>query len=332
MRWTDEEKSYDLNRRGSIGLGTFSNLGQWWNSYTGAIQPAGTLASGTFTTNNSVTWKNWSYDLTPEYKITPHDRVFFKYAHGVKAGGFNTAATNLAAVNTVKPEELNDYEVGYKSEWLDGQLNFNATAFHYDYRDVQVNVVGFNALAGTTVSYLQNAQKATVNGAEFEIEALPTSKLHLSTSLGLQDAYYDQADIANNGGSFAGNQLVRSPHVSLIAAADYRIPVASGKVVLGADAHYTSKQYYYVTPQGVDAAGIDRTGLEQDGFTLVNARISYSPAGEKYTVSLYANNLLDEHYLNHSTPAVSAGPPAINGDNIIQGTERTVGVLLIARF
>jgi len=68
------------------------------------------------------------------------------------------------------------------------------------------------------------------------------------------------------------------------------------KVVVGGDARFLSKQYYFVTPQGVDANGVYRSGLEQGAFTIVNARISYVTAGNKYTVTAYANNLFDKHY------------------------------------
>lgn len=336
--WSRERKEYDLNRRGTANTGvngSFSNLAQWWNSFTpsgAGFTPAGSLTSGTFSTSDSATWDRWSYDFTPEYKLSPNDRVFFKYAHGIKSGGFNTAATNLAAVNQVKPEQLDSYEVGYKSEWLAGRLNFNATAFYYDYQDVQVNVVGFNVLAGQTVSYLQNVDKAKTYGLELELQALPTNDWFVSSSLGLLSTKYEDAQILNNGGNFDGNRLVRSPNVTANVLTNYTFHVDNGaKVVLGGDARFLSKQYYYVTPQGVDANGVYRSGLEQGAFTIVNARISYVTAGNKYTVTAYANNLFDKHYLQHSTPAVSTSP-LINGDNIIQGSVRTVGVSFAAAF
>lgn len=322
LRWTRETKSYDLNRVGSTGAGSWSGLGQWWNSYTGATAAPG-FGSGTFATSDSKTWNALTYDFTPEYKITPHDRVYFKYSHGVKSGGFNTAAASLLAVNTVRPEQLNATEIGYKSEWLNGRLNFNASAFHYDYKDVQVNVVGAVPGAGV-VSYLQNANQATVNGAEFEIEALPIENLHVNASLGLLKSQYDDAVILNNGGNFTGNELVRAPHVNTKIAADYRIPLENGaKLVIGGNANYTSKQYYFVTPQ-TDARSI----LNQEGYTLVNARIAYSTAGDKYTLTAYANNLLDKEYNNHALP----GTRGATGDAVYRGAPRTIGVSFLTRF
>jgi len=337
LRWSKEKKEYTLNRVGSPNgtsstAGLWGNLGSWWNNYLGPTQASGTLGSGTFSTANSKTWDAWTYDFTPEYKITAHDRVFFKYAHGVKSGGFNTAATNLAAVNTVAPEKLDSFELGYKSEWLNGRVNFNATAFHYEYKDVQVNVVGTVPLTTTPVSYLQNAAKAHADGAEFELEALPIENLHLNANLGLLHTQYDDAQILNNGGNFSGNQLVRSPHVTALLAADYRIPLANGgKVVVGGDAHYTSKQYYYVTPQ-TDA----RYNLNQEAYTIVNARLAYSTVGEKYTWTAYVNNLFDKEYHNHAVPAYQTTNGGtvivVNGDNIYQGAPRTIGLSFITRF
>ncbi|HSI44843.1 MAG TPA: TonB-dependent receptor [Methylophilus sp.] len=336
LSWSRERKEYDLNRRASTGAGSYSNLGRWWESYTGGFAGAGPLTSGTFSSSDSATWDRWSYDFTPEYKLSPTDRVFFKYAHGIKSGGFNTAATNALAVNQVKPEQLDSYEVGYKSEWLAGRLNFNATGFYYDYSDVQVNVTGFNAQANGPVSYLQNVDSAKTYGLELELQALPTNDWFVSGSLGLLSTKYEDAQVVNNGGNFDGNRLVRSPNVTANILTTYTFHVDNGaKVVLGGDARYLSKQYYYVTPQGYDAGtGYDRKALEQDGFTIVNARISYVTAGNKYTVTAYANNLFDKEYLQHSTTVATAptATPAISGDNVIQGTVRTVGVSFAAAF
>jgi iron complex outermembrane recepter protein len=331
-----EKKEYDLNRVGTATTGingTYANLAQWWQSFTPNSTYGGT---GTFNASDSASWNKWSYDFTPEYKLSPTDRVFFKYAHGIKSGGFNTAATNVLALNQVKPEQLDSYEIGYKSEWLDGRLNFNATTFYYDYKDIQVNVTGFNSQANGTVSYLQNVDSAKTYGLELEVQALPTNDWFVSSSLGLLSTKYEDAQIVNNGGNFDGNRLVRSPNVTANILTNYTFHVDNGaKVVLGGDARYLSKQYYYVTPQGYDSGtGYYRSGLEQGGFTIVNARISYVTPGNKYTVTAYANNLFDKHYLQHSTTSATAptATPAINGDNIIQGSVRTVGVSFAAAF
>jgi len=332
LRWTTEEKELHLNRIANptpTGAGTaWSNYASWWNSYTGT-----TGGSGTFSSNPTKRWDALTYDLTPEYKLTQTDRVYFKFAHGVKSGGFNTAATNALALNTLNPENLNSYELGYKSEWLDGRLNFNANVFHYDYKNAQVNVVGLFNGSGTAISYLQNVASSHVDGAEFEVEALPINNLHITANIGYLQTKFDEFDIQNSGGNRNGNEFVRSPHFNSLLAADYKIPLDNGrKVVVGGDWHYIGDQYYFVDPQ-------NNPLLNQAGYSIVNARVTYSTAKDRIEVTGYVNNLFDEDYHNHALPGSRITPvtgPAFaqsaTGATTIWGPPRTGGVALTFRF
>ncbi|MCS5517400.1 TonB-dependent receptor [Pseudomonas qingdaonensis] len=110
--------------------------------------------------------------MTPEYRINDNLRVFFRYAHGFRSGGFNTGlSSNLAQLTTVDPEQLDAYELGLKSEWFDHRLTVNANLFYYDYQDIQVNLLTVNS--GVLTTALTNGAKGKVKGAELEIEASP---------------------------------------------------------------------------------------------------------------------------------------------------------------
>lgn len=333
LRYTRETKSLNIRRlQAANGTATFADVSNWWNlGSVGANYTAASVASGNFAQQLDKTWNNFTYDITPEYEINKNSRAYFKYAHGVKSGGFNTAAADIRALNTVEPETLNSYEVGYKSEWLNRRLTFNATAFHYNYNNVQVNVVGlFNGT--TAISYLQNVQKAHSDGVELELEALVTDRFHVKGSLGLLRTRFDSFDIMNNGGNRDGNEFVRSPHATALLAADYRLPVDNGgTVVLGGDAHYTSSQYYYVDPQSAGQRGGPMDYLKQAPYTILNLRAAYSTPGEKQTVTFYVNNATDKQYLNHSLPAYSAAQ-GVTGDVIYAGARRTLGVSLVSRW
>lgn len=327
IRITEETKDLSFQRvnSGVVAVNPYSNIGSWYNSFNPAFIGAN---AGTFNTSKSTTWDALTYDLTPEYKISQDSLIYYKFAHGVKSGGYNTAAASLAALQTVAPETLNSNEFGYKSEWLDKRLKFNATAFHYDYDNIQVNVVA--PLAGvpgtTTTSYLQNAARGHANGAEFELEALPWYNLHLNGSVGLLYTKFDEFH-AITGANLAGNQFVRSPHLNALLGADYYIPVANGaKLVVGADTRFQSQQYYYVTPQDT----VNRYLTQQGAYSITNARVSYSTDKDKYTLTAYANNLFDKKYLNHALP--SAVPGVVTGDTVYYADPRTVGVSFIARW
>jgi hypothetical protein len=158
--------------------------------------------------------------VTPSWTVAPDNLLYFKYSHGVKSGGFNTAATLPVALLAVEPEELDAFELGYKSQWFDRRLTFNATLFHYDYHNVQINVVGPNpgAVGGATVSYLQNASKAHVNGAEIELEARPVDGLTLTGAVGILDTKYDELQVVNGGADLSGARFVRAPSSRSTAA------------------------------------------------------------------------------------------------------------------
>ena len=326
-RWTRETKTLDFDRSASptAAATSWSNYAHWWNSYTGSFG-----GPGTFSNDLKRTWDAFTYDVTPSWTIAPDNLLYFKYSHGVKSGGFNTAATLPVALVAVEPEKLDAFELGYKSQWFDRRLTFNATLFHYDYRDVQINVVGPNpgAVGGATVSYLQNAAKAHTNGAEIELEARPVEGLSLTGAVGILDTKYDELQVVNGGADLSGARFVRAPKLTLNGSATYTIPLgASGSVDLAADARYTSRQFYYITPQDT----VNRYLLTQKGYTIANARISYTDASDRYTVSAFVNNLFDTDYLNHALP--SANPAqGITGDTVAWGDPRTYGVSLIARF
>ena len=326
-RWTRETKKVDFDRLSSPTADAtgWSNYAQWWNSYTGTYG-----GPGTFSGSLKRTWDAFTYDITPSWNIDRNNLLYAKFSHGVKSGGFNTAATLPVALIAVRPEKLDAYEAGYKSSWLDGRLTFNATAFHYDYKDVQVNVVGPNpgAVGGATVSYLQNAAKAKVDGAEFELTFAPVAGLQFNAALGLLDTEYKTFQVLNGGANLAGAQFVRSPKVTLNAGASYSFAVGDlGRIELAADARYTSRQYYYVTPQDK----VNRYYLTQKPYTLTNVRVTYTTRDERISVTGFVNNLFDVRYLNHALPGAN---PAlgVTGDTVAWADPLTAGGAVIFRF
>ncbi|HSB94838.1 MAG TPA: TonB-dependent receptor [Spongiibacteraceae bacterium] len=321
LRWTTENKKLDFKRIASSGAITFNDPSAWWNSNN--VQ---TTFGVPVALDEDKDWHAVTYDLTPEYKITDNARVYFRYAKGFRSGGYNTGATAQAALSKiVDPEYLTSYELGAKSEWLEGRLNANASVFKYNYDDIQVNVVTpLPSSGGTAVSYLQNVKHGKASGAEFDIEVLPIQALHINASLGILNTKFTDFDVPSAGGtvSYSGNRFVRSPHYTGVLGADYHFALpGGGKLVAGSDLKYQSKQYFFTTNQNDPLLG-------QGAYSIVNARLSYVTADDKVTVTTYANNVGDKVYKNHALP----GFQGATGDTSIWGDPRTVGISLTTRW
>jgi iron complex outermembrane receptor protein len=313
LRWTKEYKDIDLNL---VQL----------RSVAGVRSPV-LGADNNGNSKKGDDWEAWTYDLTPEYRINDNLRVFFRYAHGFRSGGYNTGLSGgLSGLTTVDPEELDSYEIGLKSEWLNGRVIANATAFYYDYSDIQVNLLTVSN--GILTTALTNGAAGKVKGAELELEAQATDYLHLRAALShLDTEYTDFKNVNPNTGAvtgdYSGNRFVRSPEQVISLGADYTIPLGgAGKLVAGADASYRGKEYFLADRQDEDT-------LSQDHYTLANARLSWFNHDEKLSVTGFVNNLTDRKYQVHGRPNGAVG----SGQYVITyGDPRTVGVSVTSRF
>ena len=127
------------------------------------------------------------YSFTPRavvrYSLTPDSNVYLSYSEGTKSGLFNGSGY-LAQRAAVNPEHLNAMELGYKVQghgW-----RFEAAAFNYDYRDLQVATY----IGGT--SFLQNAPKARIYGAETNFHGSLTPEFSVDVGLSYTHARYTE--------------------------------------------------------------------------------------------------------------------------------------------
>jgi len=229
----------------------------------------------------------------------------------------------------VKPEHLTSYEVGAKSEWLDGRLTANADAFLYHYDDIQLNVVtnAVSALTSAGVSTLTNAGAGKAHGVEFTIEALPVENLHLRLNQAWLNTKF--TDYTTGGVSHAGNNFVRSPHLSIVLDGDYRFRLPNGADLLFAtDWRYTSRYYFFSNDQ------ID-PNVTQQGYTLGDARLSYIV--HKVTFTAYVGNVTDKIYKVHTLLQTNSTAPTpsniyLGSDAVSWSEGRIVGGSFTLRF
>lgn len=331
LRWTREEKDLDLSLL-QIQTGTYTN-GAWWkaSSYSNPVLNPAAGANGSV--NRKKNWSDFTYDLTPEYKVNDHLKTYLRLARGFKSGGFNTGlSTSLAQLTAVEPEYLNSYEWGVKSDWLQGRLIANANIFYYDYKDIQVNLLtNTGGAAGGVVTALTNGAQAEVKGAELELDALPLDDWRIRLSAAYLDSQYKEFINKNPTtgvvtGDYSGNSLVRSPKVTVGLGTDYTFHLPNGaRIVAGADASYRDREYFLADRQDENLEPI----LSQRAYTIWNTSVSFISANNKYQVNGFVKNVGDKDYQTHGRPN---GAPGSGQYVKTYGNPRTFGVSLTSRF
>src|SRR5690606_18878080 len=81
--------------------------------------------------------------LSYDYKLTDDVLVYAKASTGYRAGGFNSRGSNdpNAVPFTFDPEELIEYEIGLKGDFLDGRLRWNTAVYMNQTDDKQFTVL-----------------------------------------------------------------------------------------------------------------------------------------------------------------------------------------------
>ena len=213
------------------------------------------------TSYQSKRFSDPTWRVSLDHHFSDDFMAYASYNRGFKSGGYNASFAGAAPFS---PEKLDAYEVGFKSTLLDRRLRFNASAFYYDYRNIQVGGFALGQI------YYYNGARARIYGIEAEVEARVTSALRLSGGVTLlSDKFTDFPNAIHFTGfnqtttiDASGNKLPMTATFTGNVTADYEIPVSIGKVDLSATYAYNSGYY----------AEVDND-LHQRRFGFLNASV-----------------------------------------------------------
>ncbi len=138
---------------------------------------------------------NLSGGLTLSYKINKVAMVYGTYARSFKSGGINLSGLPLDSANnpilsaaTVKPEKVDHFESGLKSQFFNRKLTFNLSAYWTEIADYQATVT--NGQLGVLRGYLANADKVRVRGIETDLSWRLSRGLSFYANGAFTDARY----------------------------------------------------------------------------------------------------------------------------------------------
>ncbi len=123
------------------------------------------------------------YGSTPKislsWKIDDEKMVYGTISRGYRPGGINRRGT----FPPYKSDFLTNFELGWKSEWLDNTLRVNGAFFFERWDNFQFSFLGENGLTNIT-----NGPEAHIFGLEGDVLWVPTDQLSISGGLSLLSA------------------------------------------------------------------------------------------------------------------------------------------------
>ncbi len=309
-RYLEEEKEACGNQRldlAGVGLTTTVSYGSTGSSLCNPDDPFYTpngqdpITGETFPVSGKQDWD----ELTPRVALTysfDQGIVFASYTEGFRSGGFNGRATTATTLGPYEPEEVNSWEFGAKTQWLDNRLQVNATVFLTEYKQKQEDVV-FPDPVAVTQTLVQNAADATLDGLELEVIAVPLDGLTLSATYGYLDASYDEWDVPDPFLSTPDNvvnidqssfDLRRAPENTLALDGLYEMQLGNDSFLIF-NLNYMWRDDYWVTARSNNSQP-GQPGLNKS-YGLLDASVSWEM--NNFRVSLFGKNLTEEDYFLH---------------------------------
>ncbi len=276
-----------------------------------------------------------------DWKASDDVLFYASYSRGYRGGTYNGLAFQSAnQVYFVEPETVDAFEGGIKSRFFDNRVQFNASIFHYKYKEQQQQL-----LDPSSVTFLINLD-GKLTGLDAELIFAATDRLRLNVGLGILDSSFDDGPcpaapivglpptvgncVATGAGNInvGGNPFPYASKVSGNIGFDWDVfDIGNGKVTLHGDASYTGRFYFdtfkdYDFPGG--AGGPLKLG--EGNYALLNGRITY--ASDRFSVAAYVKNLTDKFYnVNGINVEGSYG-----SDYLVRAAPRTFGLELTYKF
>lgn len=279
-------------------------------------------ATQVFSATGSDSWNAFTPKVTVDYTLMDDVMLYGTVSQGFKSGGFQGLAANAAAARTsFNPEHATNYEIGLKSRFLDRRATLNLAAFRMDFTDLQFRqrILTIPGDQGSAIVVVANAGTAELSGVELESSFRVTDWLTLNAAYSYLDATITQFNVTAGVTDVNGRPLARAPNNTFAGSVDMSWPVGDG-LVIGARAEYRYRSSFWFEPS-IDPA------LLEDGYGLVDARVSISTEDRSWVLEGWVKNATDEQYRTFAQ-AVGFATAGTSAATSRTGDPLTAGVTL----
>jgi outer membrane receptor protein involved in Fe transport len=282
---------YDAFAEGGTDTPLFSDL----TPYPLVVFDPSRIKSGK-TKDDGIVWK-----ANTSYKFSSDLMAYATVSTGYRTGNVNRVAPCVLPLDTsvqnvcampnelvFKPDKTLNMELGIRGALFDKRLQFTASAFHIDWKNVQVQTQTVNGAVSVTV----NGNDAVSQG--FEVSGLfrITPELSFQGTYSYTDAHLtgDAPDVVVSQGvpydAFDGDRLPGSPKHSASAQLTYVYPLDNGATI---EANWATTYVGEI---------YSRIGLRGNGEVIpdyMTHRAAITYRSERFDIGLFADNIFDKY-------------------------------------
>lgn len=239
-------------------------------------------------TKNS--WSNISPRFVIDYAISDNMMVWGSYTAGYKAGGYNSVEIN----SYFDSEDVDNFEIGIKSDFPDQRLSVSSSLFSYVYNDKQAITL---VSTGDVPMYQVTTSDVEAWGWDLQVYWNPLDGLMFN--LGSQ--YIDQSykDFITPEGDDLSGQDTGLPKWNVTVGGSYSWLFEDASMLT------LSANYGYRSGNTCNTAStIQGTCQVSPNFDVggaqnrTDARLQWTSPEEVWGVGVYARNLFDQQYVN----------------------------------
>jgi iron complex outermembrane receptor protein len=231
----------------------------------------------------SASSSSWDGRLVARLEISPTVNAYASVSRGHRPEALLLDSTTTTPA---REETVLNYEVGLKGSLADGRVQWNASAFHYDYSHFQTTIQSLGRFT------LLDAGNATGQGFEAGLQGRVSDHVSLFANLALTDATFDDTGATGARQQYAGFTFRLTPRQAYSLGGTLTLPAGgSGEFFVTPVWSYKSLHYFE------DDNSSFGYGLKQAGYSVVNLRLGWRSPRGRWEVVARADNLFDEQYL-----------------------------------
>jgi outer membrane receptor protein involved in Fe transport len=243
---------------------------------------------------------------------TLHSGMFYVlYSEGFLTGGFNTEVNaNLPTGGpdlSYGPEHVNNFEIGFKGQFMGGKMQLMADVFFMDYTDQQksFDLANPDGEFGTEdpVQLVTNIAESSISGLELELRGAFWDGGFVSLDVGyIQNDVdkYEFEDPTNPGTIIDKTQFLINdftPDMTINLAVEHEFNLGGGGTITPRLNLNWQDEYEWAAETGNWLKNAPDSGCHQDSYSTLDARVTYRPGNGDWQVAAFGGNITDERYI-----------------------------------